>query len=59
MLRGGRVVGEVDPTQETNASLARLMTGAETPALSARDGTPGAEVLSVQQLALPQRDPLA
>ena len=57
VLRGGRVVGEVDPTQETNASLARLMTGAETPALSARDGTPGAEVLSVQQLALPQRDP--
>ena len=55
VLRGGRVVGEVDPREETNASLARLMTGAETPALSSRDGTPGAEVLAVQQLQLAQR----
>src|SRR6185295_15933277 len=29
VLRGGRVTGEVDPTQETNASLSRLMIGSE------------------------------
>ncbi len=33
VLRGGRVVGEVDPRQEDNASLARLMVGAVPPAL--------------------------
>ncbi|HVZ36309.1 MAG TPA: ATP-binding cassette domain-containing protein, partial [Polyangiaceae bacterium] len=34
VLRGGRVTGSVDPRQETNASLSRLMIGAEPPALS-------------------------
>ena len=29
MLRGGKVTGEVDPTQETNASLSRLMIDAD------------------------------
>jgi len=29
VMRGGRVTGEVDPRQETNASLSRLMIGAE------------------------------
>ena len=36
VLRGGKVTGEVDPTQETNASLSRLMIGAEPPQLQHR-----------------------
>src|SRR5918912_2537240 len=31
VLRGGRVTGEVDPIRESNASLSRLMIGAEPP----------------------------
>jgi len=57
VLRGGRVVGEVDPREESNASLSRLMIGADTPALTAREGRAGAPVLRVQELALPQQDP--
>ncbi|MFG6430715.1 ABC transporter ATP-binding protein [Roseateles sp. LYH14W] len=57
VLRGGRVVGEVDPRQETNASLSRLMIGADAPVLKPREGQPGATVLRVSSLALPQRDP--
>jgi ABC-type uncharacterized transport system ATPase subunit len=38
VLRGGKVTGEVDPTQETNASLSRLMIGAEPPQLQHRPG---------------------
>jgi general nucleoside transport system ATP-binding protein len=33
VLRAGRVTGEVDPAQESNASLSRLMIGAEPPPL--------------------------
>jgi general nucleoside transport system ATP-binding protein len=33
VLRGGRVTGEVDPRQQSNASLSRLMVGAEPTAL--------------------------
>ncbi len=36
VLRGGRVMGEVDPGQESNASLSRLMVGAEPTALRRR-----------------------
>ena len=38
VLRGGRVTGEVDPARESNASLSRLMIGAEPPALRPRVG---------------------
>lgn len=55
VLRGGRVTGEVDPTQETNASLSRLMIGAEPPALRHVQSTPGAVVLKVQDLTLPRQ----
>ena len=41
VLRGGKVTGEVDPTQETNASLSRLMIGAEPPQLQHRAGPAG------------------
>jgi general nucleoside transport system ATP-binding protein len=59
VLRGGRVTGEVDPTQETNASLSRLMIGAEPPALAHRDAKTGGEVLGVHGLNLPKDDPFA
>jgi ABC-type uncharacterized transport system ATPase subunit len=36
VMRGGKVTGEVDPTRETNASLSRLMIGAEPPQLTHR-----------------------
>jgi general nucleoside transport system ATP-binding protein len=57
VLRGGRVTGEVDPTKETNASLSRLMIGAEPPQLTHRAAHPGAVVLSVRDLTLAMEDP--
>jgi len=59
VLRGGRVTGEVDPTLESNASLSRLMIGAEPPALTHRDVQAGAVVLGVNDLDLPATDPFA
>jgi len=56
VLRGGKVTGEVDPTQETNASLSRLMIGAEPPQLQHREPKLGDVVLRVQGLALPKQD---
>ena len=56
VLRGGKVTGEVDPTQESNASLSRLMIGAEPPQLQHREGHPGEVVLSVRALTLPKED---
>jgi simple sugar transport system ATP-binding protein len=57
VLRGGRVTGVCDPRQESNASLSRLMIGAEPPALEARALNAGADVLQVQGLCLPSDDP--
>ena len=57
VLRGGRVTGEVDPTQETNASLSRLMIGAEPPALTHREAHAGEVALAVRGLSLAQDDP--
>jgi simple sugar transport system ATP-binding protein len=57
VLRGGRVTGEVDPTQETNASLSRLMIGAEPPPLRHRPADPGAVALAVRGLVLPGFQP--
>ncbi|OOG52106.1 ABC transporter ATP-binding protein [Polaromonas sp. C04] len=53
VLRGGKVTGVCDPRQETNASLSRLMIGAEPPALQHREVKTGATVLAVNQLTLP------
>ena len=50
VMRGGRVTGEVDPTQETNASLSRLMLGAEPPPLQHRGSQPGDVALAVKGL---------
>jgi simple sugar transport system ATP-binding protein len=57
VLRGGKVTGEVDPTQETNASLSRLMIGAEPPELLHRPARLGDVVLAVRRLDLAKDDP--
>jgi ABC-type uncharacterized transport system ATPase subunit len=49
VLRGGKVTGEVDPTQESNASLSRLMIGSEPPALQHRAAHGGRAVLLAVQ----------
>lgn len=57
VLRGGKVTGEVDPTQETNASLSRLMIGAEPPQLQHQARSAGATVLAVKGLSLAKQSP--
>ena len=57
VLRGGRVTGEVDPSKETNASLSRLMIGAEPPPLQHREAHAGEVVLAVRGLSLAKQDP--
>ncbi|MEO8155645.1 MAG: ABC transporter ATP-binding protein [Rhizobacter sp.] len=52
VLRGGKVTGEVDPTKETNASLSRLMIGAEPPQLQHVQAQLGDVVLDVRDLSL-------
>jgi ABC-type uncharacterized transport system ATPase subunit len=59
VLRGGKVTGEVDPTQETNASLSRLMIGAEPPSLQHIQAKLGGTVLEVKGLSVPKADPFA
>ena len=59
VLRGGKVTGEVDPAQHSNASLSRLMIGAEPPQLTHRAAQTGAVVLQVQGLDLQSDDPFA
>ena len=56
VLRGGKVTGVCNPAEETNASLSRLMIGAEPPQLTHRAQKPGAAVLRVQNLSLPRED---
>lgn len=57
VLRGGQVTGECDPRQESNASLSRMMIGAEPPALDVRELKAGADVLKVRGLSLSSGDP--
>ncbi|GBU14871.1 ABC transporter [Polaromonas sp.] len=52
VLRGGQVAGECDPRLESNASLSRLMIGAEPPQLARRPVQAGAVVLALTQLDL-------
>ena len=59
VLRGGKVTGEVDPRQQSNASLSRLMIGAEPPALAARERQASEVVLAVSALSLPRQDAFA
>ena len=57
VLRGGKVTGEVDPRQESNASLSRLMIGAEPPPLQHRASNAGAVALRVHGLTLARLHP--
>jgi simple sugar transport system ATP-binding protein len=52
VMRGGKVTGDTDPRRETNASLSRMMIGAEPPALEHHDRVPGEVVLRVNELRL-------
>jgi simple sugar transport system ATP-binding protein len=56
VLRGGKVTGEVDPTLESNASLSRLMIGAEPPELQHKASAAGAVVMAVKSLSLAKQD---
>jgi general nucleoside transport system ATP-binding protein len=47
----------VDPREESNASLSRLMIGAEPPPLQHRTQPVGSVVLAVRALSLPRQDP--
>jgi ABC-type uncharacterized transport system ATPase subunit len=57
VLRGGRVTGEVDPTLESNASLSRLMIGAEPPQLQHREPKLGDVALQIEALNLAKQSP--
>lgn len=57
VLRGGMVTGECNPANETNASLSRMMIGAEPPQLEHRSMQAGESVLRVQGLSLRSQDP--
>ena len=57
VLRGGQVTGVCDPREESNASLSRLMIGAEPPTLAPKPRAPGEVVLQVHSLSLPKEDP--
>ncbi len=57
VLRGGKVTGVCDPREESNASLSRLMIGAEPPALQHRAVQAGATVLEVKALDLARESP--
>ena len=59
VLRNGKVTGETDPTQETTASLSRLMIGAEPPRLARRAPKVGELALRVKDLSLPRVDRFA
>ena len=54
VLRAGRVTGVCDPRQESNASLSRLMIGAEPPALPSRPARLGDLSFAVRKLSLPK-----
>lgn len=57
VLRGGEVTGVCDPRQESNASLSRLMIGAEPAVMAPRVAMGGEPVLRVQGLSLSSGDP--
>jgi ABC-type uncharacterized transport system ATPase subunit len=56
VMRGGKVTGDCDPRRETNASLSRMMIGAEPPELEHHERQPGGVVLKVQGLTLARED---
>jgi general nucleoside transport system ATP-binding protein len=59
VMRGGKVVATCTPSQESNASLSRMMIGSEPPKLAHRESKAGAAVLQVKNLSLPKADAFA
>jgi simple sugar transport system ATP-binding protein len=57
VLRAGRVTGEVDPRQQSNASLSKMMIGAEPPQLQHAKAHAGELALEVKALSLPKLSP--
>jgi len=57
VLRAGRVTGECDPRQESNASLSQRMIGSEPPTLVRQRRSPGPVLLQVSGLNLPRSEP--
>jgi ABC-type uncharacterized transport system ATPase subunit len=55
VLRAGRVVGKVIPSEETTASLARLMLGDEPPRIERRPSAPREASLTVEGLSMERR----
>lgn len=61
VMRAGRIVAEVDPRSQSEASLARLMLGTDPPRVATHTSTPGQGALEVRRLSvcgLDQRDGL-
>jgi simple sugar transport system ATP-binding protein len=58
VMRGGRVVAAVDPREQTEQSLARLMIGAEPPQVAAREAAAGEARLCLLGLILRPDAPL-
>ena len=56
VLRAGRVTGVCNPSEESNASLSRMMIGAEPPQLQHRPQQAGAVVLDVNGLSLAREE---
>jgi len=56
VLRGGMVTGACNPAQESNASLSKLMIGAEPPQLKHETREPGVARLTVRDLRLARED---
>jgi general nucleoside transport system ATP-binding protein len=59
VLRSGKKTGFVDPREESNVSLSRLMIGAEPPKLQHREASLGELALQVEALSLAKRDSFA
>jgi ABC-type uncharacterized transport system ATPase subunit len=57
VLRGGQVTGVCDPREESNASLSRLMIGAEPPTLQHSAPQLGRVLLQARALSLPRSEP--
>jgi simple sugar transport system ATP-binding protein len=56
VLRGGKVTGVCNPQQESNASLSRMMIGAEPPLLERNARQAGSAVMHVKGLSLERED---
>jgi ABC-type uncharacterized transport system ATPase subunit len=56
VMRAGKIVAEVDPRSQSEASLACLMLGAEPPVIAARESSAGEMALEVTRLSLPRSD---